>query len=267
MNWEPFDIIGLDAFRGLRNAATHRDDLRKERAHGKPVAILEVGCCTFQGAGDYGGAGWYVAMEADGVTLKSDLVRDEGEQVRYVDDLMPIFDEEGIDSVSWFSFIDHRTPHRTNGAPDLDMASHGIVKLLEKDHGMPTSSRVYPVPRRAPRHLHADRGYDFDRYRRLPWNRGIRPMIAPRGVRPRLRTGQKCAGRSSTPSPGCTQFKRLSTRYERRADLHQGELKRLRQAQPTPAQPPEAAKNSLPSAATSTSASVPFSLTKQHPAP
>ncbi|MGW0792316.1 hypothetical protein ACWD04_29845 [Streptomyces sp. NPDC002911] len=144
VDWEPFDIIGLDAFRGLRNAATYRDDLRKEFAHGKPVAILEVGCCTFQGAGDYGGAGWYVAMEADGLTLKSDLVRDESEQVRYIDDLMPIFDEEGVDSVFWFSFIDCRAPHRTDGAPDLDMASYGIVKLLEKDHGIPSSSRAYP---------------------------------------------------------------------------------------------------------------------------
>ncbi|WP_406311722.1 hypothetical protein OHA77_23825 [Streptosporangium sp. NBC_01639] len=33
MDWSPFDIVGLDAFRGLRNAATYRDDLRKEFAH------------------------------------------------------------------------------------------------------------------------------------------------------------------------------------------------------------------------------------------
>ncbi|MFF1844494.1 hypothetical protein ACFVW9_22520 [Streptomyces sp. NPDC058217] len=144
VDWGPFDIVGLDAFRGLRNAATYRDDLRREFTHGKPVAILEVGCCTFRGAGDYGGAGWYVAMEPDGVTLKSDLVRDESEQVRYIDDLMPIFDEEGVDSVFWFSFVDGRNPHRTLSGPDLDMASYAIVKLLEKDHGIPSSSRAYP---------------------------------------------------------------------------------------------------------------------------
>ncbi|MFE9865188.1 hypothetical protein ACFYPZ_21050 [Streptomyces sp. NPDC005506] len=144
VDWGPFDIVGLDAFRGLRNAATYRDDLRREFTHGKPVAILEVGCCTFREAGDYGGAGWYVAMEPDGVTLKSDLVRDESEQVRYIDDLMPIFDEEGVDSVFWFSFVDGRNPHRTHSGPDLDMASYAIVKLLEKDHGIPSSSRAYP---------------------------------------------------------------------------------------------------------------------------
>ncbi|MET9105372.1 hypothetical protein [Streptomyces zhihengii] len=164
VDWEPFDIIGLDAFRGLRNAATYRDDLRKEVIHGKPVAILEVGCCTFQGAGGYGGAGWYVAMEADGVTLKSDLVRDESEQVRYIDDLMPIFDEEGVDSVFWFSFIDCRAPHRTDGRPDLDMASYGIVKLLEEDHGIPLPSRAYPdMPWEPKRAFYALAG----RYQRL----------------------------------------------------------------------------------------------------
>ncbi|GAA4235705.1 hypothetical protein FHR32_007671 [Streptosporangium album] len=35
-------------------------------------------------------------MEPDGVAPKPDLVRDEGEQVRYPNDLMPVFEEEGI---------------------------------------------------------------------------------------------------------------------------------------------------------------------------
>ena len=35
-------------------------------------------------------------------------------------------------------------------------------------------------PRRRPERLVADRGYDFDKYRRLLWRRGIRPVIARR---------------------------------------------------------------------------------------
>lgn len=50
VDWAPFDIVGLDAFRSLRNAATYRTDLRKECGHGKPVAIMEAGCCTYRGA-------------------------------------------------------------------------------------------------------------------------------------------------------------------------------------------------------------------------
>lgn len=143
MDWSPFDIVGLDAFRGLRNAATYRNDLRKEFAHGKPVAITEVGCCTFRGAGDYGGSGWYVAMEPDGVTPKADLVRDESEQVRYLDDLLPIFEEEGVDSLFWFSFAYYGTPHRSSG-PDPDLASYGVVKILDEKSGVPASARTYP---------------------------------------------------------------------------------------------------------------------------
>jgi hypothetical protein len=36
--------------------------------------------------------------------------------------------------------------------------------------------------RHRPRQLFADRGYDFDKYRRLLWKRGIKPVIARRGV-------------------------------------------------------------------------------------
>jgi transposase len=65
--------------------------------------------------------------------------------------------------------------------------------------------------------------YDFDKYRRLLWKRGIKPLIARRGVahgsglgRVRWVVERACAW--------LHQFKRLRTRYERRADLHQGLL-------------------------------------------
>ncbi|WP_407554679.1 hypothetical protein QOM21_33075 [Streptomyces sp. Pv4-95] len=155
VDWSPFDIVGLDAFRGLRNAAGYRDDLRKEFAHGKPVAILEVGCCTYRGAGDHGGAGWYVAMEPDGVTPKPDLVRDEGEQVRYLDDLITVFEEEGVDTLFWFSFAGYSTPHRASG-PDPDLASYGIVTVLDENSGIPASARTYPdMPWEPKRAFHA----------------------------------------------------------------------------------------------------------------
>jgi hypothetical protein len=35
-------------------------------------------------------------------------------------------------------------------------------------------------PRRRPRTLIADRGYDHDKYRRLVWQRGVKPIIARR---------------------------------------------------------------------------------------
>ncbi|MET9290654.1 hypothetical protein [Streptomyces sp. NPDC003077] len=163
VDWAPFDIVGLNHFHSLRNAATYREDLPKEFAHGKPVAITEVGCCTYRGAGDYGGAGWYLAMEPDGVTLKPDLVRDEGEQVRYLDRLLPVFEEEGVDSLFWFSFGGYSTPHHSPG-PDPDLASYGIVKMLDERSGIPASARTYPaLPWEPKEAFHAL----ADRYREL----------------------------------------------------------------------------------------------------
>lgn len=55
-------------------------------------------------------------------------------------------------------------------------------------HGPLPGSLPCPVkgrtgrPRHRPRQLFADRGYDFDTYRRLLWKRGIEPVIARRGV-------------------------------------------------------------------------------------
>ena len=43
----------------------------------------------------------------------------------------------------------------------------------------PVSGRV-GRPRRRPKTLIADRGYDHDKYRRLVWRRGVKPVIARR---------------------------------------------------------------------------------------
>ncbi|MEV4171366.1 IS5 family transposase [Nonomuraea sp. NPDC049709] len=52
---------------------------------------------------------------------------------------------------------------------------------------MPLLRSIPPVrgrrgrPRRRPKVLYADRGYDHDKYRRLLWATGVKPMIAHRG--------------------------------------------------------------------------------------
>ncbi|QEV50255.1 transposase [Streptomyces vinaceus] len=78
-------------------------------------------------------------------------------------------------------------------------------------------------PRRKPQRLYADRGYDFDKCRRLLWKRGIKPFIARRGFAhgPGLGKVRWVVERAFA---WLHQFKRLRTRYERRADLHQGLL-------------------------------------------
>jgi transposase len=78
-------------------------------------------------------------------------------------------------------------------------------------------------PRRRPRELFADRGYDHDVYHRLLRTRNITPRIDRRGVAHasglgrQRRVVERCFAWLHT-------FKRLRTRYEHRADFQPGLL-------------------------------------------
>lgn len=80
---------------------------------------------------------------------------------------------------------------------------HDVTQLLPLLDAVPSIRGLRGRPRRRPRRLYADRGYDFDKYRRLLWKRGIKSLIARRGVAHGSGLG-RCAGWSSVPSPGCT---------------------------------------------------------------
>lgn len=59
---------------------------------------------------------------------------------------------------------------------------HDVTQLLLLLNAVPPIRGLRGRPRHRPRRLYADRGYDFDKYRQLLWRRGIKPMIARRGV-------------------------------------------------------------------------------------
>lgn len=78
-------------------------------------------------------------------------------------------------------------------------------------------------PRKRPKKLHADKGYDFTRCRRALRERGIIPRIARRGVESSERLGRHRWVVERTLSwMNC--FRRLKVRYERREDIHQAFL-------------------------------------------
>jgi transposase len=100
---------------------------------------------------------------------------------------------------------------------------HDVTQLLPLLDAIPSIRGLRGRPRRNPRRLYADRGYDFDKYRRLLRKRGIKPLIARRGVAHGSGLG-KVRWVVERAFAWLHQFKRLRTRYERRADLHQGML-------------------------------------------
>lgn len=78
-------------------------------------------------------------------------------------------------------------------------------------------------PRRRPDKLHADKGYDYPRCRAACRRRGIIPRIARRGIESHERLGRHRWVVERTLA-WLNRFRRLTVRYERRADIHQAFL-------------------------------------------
>jgi hypothetical protein len=99
------------------------------------------GAATYRGAGDRGARGLEIVDydKATGVPvrLNGECVRDEEGQARHLLELLEIFEAGGVDSTFVFTFALHGHLHRPGGDPreDLDLASYGIVKVLEDRHG------------------------------------------------------------------------------------------------------------------------------------
>ena len=78
-------------------------------------------------------------------------------------------------------------------------------------------------PRKRPKKLHADNGYDFGRCRKALRKMGITLRIAWRGIESSERLGRHRWLVERTPS-WLNRFRRLQVRYECQADVHQGLL-------------------------------------------
>ncbi len=138
VDWTPFDIVSVDAHRSKEVAHIYQQGIRALVAQGKPVAITEFGCTTHRGAADQGGHGGAEMIEYDGTTpvrLNGDYIRDEQEQATYLRELLDIFTAEGVDAAFACTFVCYGWPHRSDPREDLDMASWGVVKILENRLG------------------------------------------------------------------------------------------------------------------------------------
>jgi len=100
---------------------------------------------------------------------------------------------------------------------------HDVTQLMPLVEAIPPIRGRRGRPRNRPRRLFADRGYDYDKYRNLLRERGITPMIARRGAAHGSGLG-KVRWVVERTFAWLHQFKRLRTRSEVRADIHQGLL-------------------------------------------
>lgn len=138
VDWTLFDIIATDAgYRTKEMVPQFREQIHafvaRGRALGKPVAITEFGCGTFRGAADVASRGIAGIEYEDGraVRVAGEFVRDENEQAAYLCELLEVFESEGVDSAFVYTFARYDLPHRSSPREDLDLASYGIVKVLD----------------------------------------------------------------------------------------------------------------------------------------
>ncbi|WP_457199739.1 hypothetical protein [Nocardia gipuzkoensis] len=139
VDWTPFDIVSVDLYRTAEVAERFGDGVRTLVAQGKPLAITEFGAATFEGAGDVGAQGLeIVEYDTHGpIRLDGEYARDEDGQAAYLRELLEVFDAEGVDSAFVFVLALYDHVHRPGGDPrdDLDLASYGVVKVLEGRRG------------------------------------------------------------------------------------------------------------------------------------
>ncbi|WP_231919992.1 hypothetical protein [Microlunatus soli] len=142
VDWDPFDVVTVELIRSAAVADIFRSGVRTLVAQSsKPVAITGFGAATWRGAGDLAPRSMEIIEndpETGAPTRLSDVVeRDEAGQAGYLGELLAIFDSEGVDSAFVFLFALDNLPHRPDGDPrdDLDLASFGIVKVLEERTG------------------------------------------------------------------------------------------------------------------------------------
>jgi hypothetical protein len=133
VDWALFDSVCLDYY------PAQADPLAQQPyfAHGKPVVITEVGCCTYQGAEDKGGMGWSVIDQRSIPVreLDGNYTRDEHLQARTVTASLARLDSAGVDGCFVYTFIIPALTHSEDPRKDLDMASYGLVKSLASGQG------------------------------------------------------------------------------------------------------------------------------------
>ena len=130
--------------------AGHTAQLAPFRRWGKPIMILEFGCCTFTGAAEMGGMGWdIVDYSGDVPVIPPQCVRDEQEQADHLATMLEVFTGEGFLGASPYTFISPDVPDRPDDRPhDEDIAAFSLCKVIRTTSSDPASP--YRWSRRSP---------------------------------------------------------------------------------------------------------------------
>ncbi|PUZ30593.1 hypothetical protein DCM91_01005 [Chitinophaga costaii] len=136
VNWDLFDIVGIDYY---RRGETEEEYLRKLEQYrsDKPLLVMEVGSCAYEGAAVKGDGGFAVfqGVNPDGTIIYQDgiiPVRSEKEQADYVETQVNILSKSGIEGVFVYVFAFPIMPFSEEKGKDMDMTSYALVKTYPK---------------------------------------------------------------------------------------------------------------------------------------
>lgn len=137
VDWDMFDIVGVDYYRNGESKEEYLSGLDRYRIAGKPLLIMEFGCCAYKGAAPRGGGGFTVfqGYDPDGNAIYEGGAkpeRDETEQADYVEDVLTLLDKAGVDGACVYVFSYPIYPFSPDGI-DMDMISYALVKSYPKN--------------------------------------------------------------------------------------------------------------------------------------
>lgn len=136
VNWDLFDFVCVDYYRGKRNRADYGERLKRYLAYNKPIVITEFGCCTYQGAEDKGGRAFMIVNRKQPDQLKPGYVRDENLQAREDASMLQALTEAGVNGAFVFTFTMPTMKHTADPLRDFDKASYSLVKTYaDARHG------------------------------------------------------------------------------------------------------------------------------------
>ncbi|MFE9445839.1 hypothetical protein ACFYO2_44595 [Streptomyces sp. NPDC006602] len=145
IDWSIFDIVGVDYYRRGETEEEYVAGLSAYR-HGKPLAVMEVGCCTYEGAAVRGDGGFMIlqGVNPDGSGIFEGGVvptRSEREQADYAGRQLELLADADVHAVFVFTFS-FPAMRTGEGAKDLDMTSFALVKTF--GHEDPKSKAMPP---------------------------------------------------------------------------------------------------------------------------
>ncbi|RDW92921.1 uncharacterized protein DSM5745_00243 [Aspergillus mulundensis] len=139
IDWGMFDMVGLDYYRRGESEEQYVSGLQLYKRFEKPLVVMEVGCCAYEGAAERGDGGFALlkGTNPDGSGIFEGGVvptRSEAEQAGYIGTQLGLLDsaEAGVDGVFVFVFA-FPCMRAGEGAKDLDMMTFSLVKYFPEE--------------------------------------------------------------------------------------------------------------------------------------